>query len=456
MHALDQLCKTAVCRYLCPKWDNVARGTVPNGRFISTKCLVSGLIRVGTRRAIAGFVRFSVFLFFLAQLTAAACNQAPMISAGPPETVVSQTERSLDDSSGASTSPITLSEAVALAVENSPVLKEAAASLKRSEAGIQTAKTYTNPTVEFLGGPQSARRIRTPGVPGTIFHYSASQTIENPAARRTRIRSSQLDRDGNRFQLLAVQLSVRADLKRAFYDVIRRKEQLAFARDNLGLVQDLQRRVQMEVQVSEKGKLELTRAEAELARARSAVRSADIQLANTQAVLKALLGSTSDKTFDPQGTLGNAIQIGPLNEIRPQVLNNHPVLAQANAQTARAQSLIENERARRIPEPTLYGEFERQPDITLYRFGVNLSVPLWDRRKGPIGEAQAELERSQAFARQQRLEITAALERAYDQYQISNQQVDGLESGSLREAEAAVEAARAAYKSPPTNFFFAK
>lgn len=360
--------------------------------------------------------------------------------------VGSQAERGTGGSPDASTTPITLAEAVALAEENSPVLKEAAASLKRSEAGVQTARAYTNPTVEFLGGPQSARPIQTPGVPGALFHYSASQTIENPATRRTRIRSSQLDRDGSRFQLSAVQLAVQADVKRAFYDVIRRKQQLAFAQDNLTLVQDLQRRVQMEVQVGEKGKLELTRAEAELARARSAVRSADIQLSNAQAILKAMLGSTSDRTFDPRGTLGDAIQIGQLNEIRPLVLNNHPVLAQADAQTARAQSQIENERARRIPEATIYGEFEHQPDITFYRFGVNLPVPLWDRRKGPIGEAKAELERSQAFARQQRLAITAALERAYDQYQISSQQVDGLESGSLREAEAAVEAARAAYK----------
>jgi outer membrane protein, heavy metal efflux system len=56
------------------------------------------------------------------------------------------------------------------------------------------------------------------------------------------------------------------------------------------------------------------------------------------------------------------------------------------------------------------------------------------------------VQRSEAAARQLRLEIVSALERAYDQYQISNEQVEGLESGSMREAEAAVEAARSAYK----------
>lgn len=385
------------------------------------------------------------FLIFL-QLSAIASGQSPVVSAGSSTTGDHQVERSSGNGSNASTLPITISQAVALAEKNSPILQGATASLRRSEAGIQTAKAYTNPAVEFLAGPQFARPIQTPGVPGSIFHYSASQMIENPGARRTRIKSSELDRDGSRFQLSAVLLSVQAGVKRAFFDVIRRKEQLSFARDNLSLVQDLQRRVQMEVNVGEKGKLELTRANAEFARAQSAVRSADIELSRAQAILKALLGSPSDKEFDPQGSMDEAIQLGPMDDIRSLVLANHPVLALADAQSARAQSLIENERARRVPEPTIYGEYERQPDISFYRFGVNFTVPLWDRRRGPIGEAQAELERSKSFARQQRLEVTAAFERAYDQYQISNQQVDGLESGSLLEAKAAVEAAHAAYR----------
>ena len=136
----------------------------------------------------------------------------------------------------------------------------------------------------------------------------------------------------------------------------------------------------------------------------------------------------------------------PLSEIRQQVLDQHPALSESRAITARSRAEVDHERARRIPEPSLFGEYELQPDVTFYRFGVSIPLPLWDRRKGPIAEAQAEVKRSEASARQRRLEITAALERAFDQYQISNQQFEGLQAGSLREAEAAVEAARSAYK----------
>jgi cobalt-zinc-cadmium efflux system outer membrane protein len=349
-------------------------------------------------------------------------------------------------SSAVGTTPLTITEALDLAEKNSPILKAAAASVSRAEASIQSARAYTNPTTEFLGGHQAARPIATPGVPGAMLHYSVGQTIENPTARRTRISASTNDYRGSRYEYAALRLSVKANVQRAFYDVIRRKQQLAYAHDNLSLVEDLRRRVQKEVEVGEKGKLELTRAEAELARARVAVRSADVQLAHARVYLRALLGSTANEVYDPQGSLGDSVSIPPLPDIRQQVLAMHPALAQADALIDRAQAQVQNERARRIPEPTVYGQYERQPDVSFYQFGVNVPLPLWDRRKGPIAEAKAELIRSQELARQRRLEIGASLESAYDLYQISNQQVEGLESGSLREAEAAVEAARSAYK----------
>jgi cobalt-zinc-cadmium efflux system outer membrane protein len=71
---------------------------------------------------------------------------------------------------------------------------------------------------------------------------------------------------------------------------------------------------------------------------------------------------------------------------------------------------------------------------------------LWDRRKGPIAEAQSTVRESSALFDQRRLEIISALERAYAQYELADQQVTALESGSLHEAESAVDAAKAAYR----------
>lgn len=387
------------------------------------------------------------FLFLALTAVTGVHGQVAAGSGGPTPAGSSAAEPngSQDRTPLASTS-LTITEALNLAEQNSPILKEADAAVDRAQAGVQTAKAYTNPVFEFLGGDQFARPITTPGTPGPLLHYSASQLFEIPKERRTRIQASQLDFVSNQYRAAGIRLSLHAYVKRSFYDVIRRKEQLGNAESNLTLVEDLRRRVRLEVEVGEKGKLELTRAEAETARAQAAVRSADVQLANARALLKAAIGSSSEEVFDAQGTLGEAVHINALNNLRQQVLENHPALSEINTQATRSRVMVEHERARRVPEPAFYGEYEHQPDLTFYRFGVSIPLPLWDRRKGPIAEAKAEVSRTEAMARQRRLEITAALERAYDQYQISNQQVDALQSGSLREAEAAVEAARSAYR----------
>src|SRR2546430_17354123 len=91
-------------------------------------------------------------------------------------------------------------------------------------------------------------------------------TIEIPTERHTRQRAADRAAVSSQFGQSATMLSVTADAKRAFYNVLRRREEISYAQANLQLVQDLQRRVTVEVNVGEKGRLELTRAQAELAR----------------------------------------------------------------------------------------------------------------------------------------------------------------------------------------------
>lgn len=56
------------------------------------------------------------------------------------------------------------------------------------------------------------------------------------------------------------------------------------------------------------------------------------------------------------------------------------------------------------------------------------------------------MSRSTAVLDQRRLELISALERAYEQYELADQQATSLEAGSLRAAESAVDAAKSAYR----------
>ena len=341
---------------------------------------------------------------------------------------------------------LTLDEAVAMAERNNPRLRGAAAEVARSTAATQTARSYINPSIEIYEGHQSARPIATPAVPGLLQHYAAYQSIEIPAERRTRRKVAELGSASSKFAQQGVVRSVQADTKHAFYNVLRQREEVEHTRENLQLVEDLRRRVEVEVNVGERGRLELTRAEAEIAHARFAFRSAQLELANSIALLRVAMAAPADANLYPTGSLEPPVRLPPLVEMRDQVLRSHPAIAQSQSEVERAEARLAHERTLRIPQPTAFAEFENQPDLRFWRAGFTVPIPLWDRRRGQIAESAAVISQSNAILDQRRLELISATERAFVQYQLADQQATSLESGELRAAESAVDAAQAAYR----------
>ena len=292
---------------------------------------------------------------------------------------------------------LTLSDAIVMARRNSPRIHEATAMTARAEAGALTAKAYTNPQVEVYEGEQYSRPVKNPGTPGLLQHYAVSQTIEIPTERRARRKAARFGIEGSRAGEQVTVLSVIADAKHAFYNALRQREEIQHAQENLQLVEDLRRRVEVEVRTGEKGRLELTRAEAELARARFEVRSAQLQYANAIANLRVTIAAPPDADIDPQGEFEPRTLLPPLQELRKQVLDAHPLIAESHANTQAAQATLDRERALRIPAPAAFGEFENQPDLRFWRAGVTIPIPLWDRRRGQIADARAAI--SQANGR---------------------------------------------------------
>jgi cobalt-zinc-cadmium efflux system outer membrane protein len=89
---------------------------------------------------------------------------------------------------------------------------------------------------------------------------------------------------------------------------------------------------------------------------------------------------------------------------------------------------------------------ERTPEVLDARLGLVVQVPVFDRREGPIAEARAEAERVGLLLADTELRLTQTLDAAWQRYRIALGQVSAYESGILREAEAALRVAEAAYR----------
>lgn len=337
-----------------------------------------------------------------------------------------------------------LSDALALAERHNPRLTAAMAQADGAEAAALTSRAYLNPnlTVGTLGRQQV---LHPSAVGGMVHGFTLQQPLDLPSVRRTRIAAADHGRLSGQHALSETRLEVHALVKQAFYEVLRRKGEAGLAEGTLRLLEDLRRRIQVRVDVGEAARLELVRADAEVSAARIQTERAKLQQAVALAGLAAAIGAPL-AGVEPQEPLRPPVELPPLLELRREVEAAHPSIALGVSETRRAEAALEYERAQRKPQPTLWADVFRQPDTAQYRFGISLPLPLWNRREGPIAEAVAARRRAAALADQRLLEISAALDRAYSLYQVTGQELQLFEAGTLRQAEAALQAAEAAFR----------
>jgi outer membrane protein, heavy metal efflux system len=340
---------------------------------------------------------------------------------------------------------LTLDEALALAERHNPQLRAASAGIEGAEAGIVTASAYQNPTITFGSLGRQQALLPSAAIPGMLHGLNFSQTVDMPVVRSTRIRAATVRKQGAEFALAETRLAVRGAVKHAFYNALRRTREKQLAEGNVELLEDLRRRIQVQVDVGEAARLELTRAEAEVASARIAVRSAELRRAAALSQLYAAVGTPLGQV-QPDGDLERSQILPSLSELQQEMLAKHPSLAVADSEIRFTEATVASERAQRLPSPSFWTDWFRQPEASQLRFGVTLTVPVWNKREGPIAEAEAARRQAAALAQSRRVELLAALERAYSMYQVADQQVQISETGTLRQAEAAVEAAQAAFK----------
>lgn len=339
---------------------------------------------------------------------------------------------------------LSLEQALRLAEDNHPQLAWAASQTEGARAGVVTARAYPNPEAGVLAGQQRARVLGT--IPGPIQVYSFAQPIETRRVRETRIGTAELGRVSSEFGLSEARLAVRGAVRQTFYEALRRKAEVGLAQENLRLVEDLRRRIEVQVKVGEAARLELTRAEAEVAIARTSAQGAQLRLATALAALRASMNAPPEAEYEPVGALDASARLPELSVLREEARANHPALKWAEAEVRRAEMRVKSEVALKTPQPVLRSEYEHQPDVATYRVGLSLPVPVWNKRQGPIAEAEAALKSARWAVEARRLEIQAALENAYRRYQVASQQLAVYEEGVLKQAAAALAAAEAAYK----------
>ena len=147
-----------------------------------------------------------------------------------------------------------------------------------------------------------------------------------------------------------------------------------------------------------------------------------------------------------RGALDDEIRLGELDEIQRQAQVHNPEIKALQSQVEKAQSQQQAARASRWPGVEV--RYTESTDVELRHgtLGVQVQIPLLDQRSGPMAEAAAELERARIRLEGRQAEMRQQVLQAWKSLEMARLRVEALGQGAMREAEAALRVAQAAYR----------
>lgn len=347
---------------------------------------------------------------------------------------------------------LSLPELEALMLSQSPALRGAASATAVAAAAVDTARTIPNPQVEVINGTRKPRLENPNGTNGNVKSISITQDLDMPWHRFPRIDGAIAGYNAAQADERAFTSDMLTQLRLRYYDLVRRVAENRAMREDVLLMEGMQKRIVLQVETGEKAKFELVKANAELLNAQKMHESTVLRVRQARGALRALVGIQIPENFEVPETPHVFAPPAPLTEVRDEVMKNNPELQRTRAQRQQLDRKLTEEKALRFPKFALRADQDLDPEWRSKRIGIAMSLPIWDWRGGPVGEAAAKLSQSNSELAYQEQTLMQSLEAAYQQYDIANAQVMALEGGIVRHAADALRIAEVAYKAGEKNF----
>lgn len=316
------------------------------------------------------------------------------------------------------TGPVSLRDAVALALLQNPRLAGFAWEIRAREARVLQAGRIANPTVGLQLEDFGARKLAGGGVNEPVQGQATlqlSQLIELGGKRAARQALATRERELAAWDYEAARIDVFTAVSQAVTDVLAAQEAVALTARTTAVVDQVRRSVGDRVAAGVASPIEETRAtvalaavQVESARARRRIDASRVRLA--------LLWGSETALF-PQVLGEFRAEPPPLPAVATLIarLAQSPDLARWAAEISQREAVLAVERARRVPDVTLSAGYRRftAVDSNAVVVGASIPVPWFDRNRDGIEEARRRLARGQEDRRAVHLQIVAGLTDAY-------------------------------------------
>ena len=356
----------------------------------------------------------------------------------------SHAEELISEPSNNSPTSISIASLQRLGLEANGLIRAAESRVDVAKAGVVSAGAYPNPELEFVGGHN---RARAPGpISGNTYGAYVSQRIENPFLRIARIGSAEASVQASKAGLDRTRADLASALRVRAYELLLRQEIASVEAGVLDLIEEIRHRVKVSVDTGETARFELIKADAEVLTAQSRRETTKLDARRARVNLMKLTAGALNANFNINASLLDKDNLPPLETLRHEVQLLNPDISRLSAELNSALLTTDKERAAVLPSLQLKFGQQRDPEFAYNIASLNVQIPLFDRRRGPIAEAVSESARLKETLDYRRFEIIQLLESSWQRRQIAKRKVEMFETGIISQAESALRVAQAAYR----------
>ncbi len=289
----------------------------------------------------------------------------------------------------AQTDTLTLEECTTVALQNNPLILSSFQQYQASLARISQAKAFTQPSLNWDSDMQD--KLFDFSNAGE-WYFGISQPFEFPTKQILRGKIASKESEELLQEIDLLKLDIVFLVKGAFYNLLLSKENHKYAQQNLDLSRDFLQKAQYKFEAGDVAKVEVLRAQVEVAKAENALRRVHNEVQLAKANLNYLMARRKYEPLEVEGELKAKAASLDFELLIQRALSFRPEMKKINYALER-QGLQKS-----FANQTYLPDFEvgvNRHNITgagkWWDFTLSFTIPLffWQPAKGQIAEADA-------------------------------------------------------------------
>jgi len=328
----------------------------------------------------------------------------------------------LEPAPGPDGKPLSLAQLQLLGTTNSPLIRQAAADVEAARGAAVQAGTYPNPMAGYEGDQIGS--VGRPGQQGIFIE----QLIKTGGKLHLAQAAALMDVRNAEIALQRAHIDLSTRIRAGYFAVLVAQENVRVSRSLVRFTDEIHH-IQVEqvkgAQAAPYEPLQLRvlafQARGQLVQARNRHISAWKQLAST-------LGLPAMPPTQLEGRADMPIPCYRYDELLAHILDHHTEVVTARTAILKARYALRLAQVQPVPDVTVgftvQKDFGGTPSLMQSNVIVGVPVPVWDKNRGGIAQAQGQLLRAVEEEQRVRNDLTARLAEAFERYDNNRQQLE--------------------------------